>query len=66
MTAHQALSDELNGAHELSAEQRLHAWQTLATHRQEWQQSVADWQKFLFSQASALEKLAKFVSNTLK
>ncbi|WP_416190631.1 elongation factor P maturation arginine rhamnosyltransferase EarP [Neisseria sp. CCUG12390] len=66
MTAHQALSDELNGAHELSAEQRLNAWQTLAAHRLQWRQSVADWQKFLFSQTSAMEKLAKFVSNTLK
>ena len=66
MAAHQALSDELNGAHELSAEQRLFAWQTLTAHREQWQQSVADWQKFLFSQPTALEKLAKFVSNTLK
>ncbi|PSJ81449.1 elongation factor P maturation arginine rhamnosyltransferase EarP [Neisseria iguanae] len=66
MVAHQSLSDELNGAHELSAEQRLNAWQTLMEHRQQWQQSVADWQDFLFSQSSAIEKLAKFVSNTLK
>lgn len=66
MAAHQALSDELNGRHELAARQRLRAWQTLAAHRNRWRQSVADWQKFLFSQQSALEKLAKFVADTLK
>lgn len=65
-TAHQSLSDELNNAHELSDPSRLQAWQTLMTHQDTWQQSVAKWQKFLFSQTTATEKLAKFMANTLE
>ncbi len=59
-TAHQTLSNELNGAAALTAAQRLTAWQTLQSHGTNWQKSVADWQKHLFSQPSAIEKLAKF------
>lgn len=58
--SHRTLSDELNGAATLTAAQRLSAWQTLQNHPASWRQSVADWQKHLFSQQSALEKLAKF------
>lgn len=64
--AHQQLSDELNGAHQLNSRCRLKAWQTLAENLPAWRQSAADWQKFLFSQESALEKLAKFASDKLK
>lgn len=64
--AHQQLSDELNGAAYLSDEARLNAWRILAEYRAEWQQSTQNWRNFLFGQHSAFEKLAKFVSNTLK
>ncbi|WP_373795540.1 elongation factor P maturation arginine rhamnosyltransferase EarP [Neisseria dentiae] len=58
--AHRALSNELNGAAALTSAQRLAAWQTLQSHGTNWQKSVSDWQKHLFSQPSAIEKLAKF------
>ncbi|UOO75964.1 elongation factor P maturation arginine rhamnosyltransferase EarP [Neisseria sp. Dent CA1/247] len=62
-TAHQALSDELNGARSLTPAQRLEAWQTLQRHADEWRQSVADWKNTLFKQPSAIEKLAKFIEH---
>ncbi|MFC3874839.1 elongation factor P maturation arginine rhamnosyltransferase EarP [Neisseria musculi] len=58
--AHRILSDELNGATVLTAAQRLAAWQTLQSRHANWRKSVSDWQKHLFSQPSAIEKLAKF------
>lgn len=62
-TAHQTLSDELNGARSLTPAQRLEAWQTLQRHADEWRQSVADWKNTLFEQPSAIEKLAKFIEH---
>ncbi|MCP1659543.1 elongation factor P maturation arginine rhamnosyltransferase EarP [Neisseria perflava] len=64
--AHQALSDDLNGGRLLSDKERLQAWTALMNQHAEWRQSVAEWQKFLFAQPSALEKLANFVEDTLK
>ena len=64
--AHRLLSDELNGAITLSDENRLQAWQILREQSFRWQQAAKGWRNFLFNQPSALEKLAKFVSNTLK
>ena len=64
--AHRLLSDELNGAMTLSDKNRLQAWQILREQSFRWQQAAKGWQNFLFNQPSALEKLAKFVSNTLK
>lgn len=64
--AHRMLSEELNDGYALDANQRLAAWQTLQRHLPEWQKSVADWQKSLCSQASAIEKLAKFTQDKLK
>lgn len=64
--AHRLLSDELNGAITLSDKNRLQAWQILREQSFRWQQAAKGWQNFLFNQPSALEKLAKFVSNTLK
>lgn len=61
--AHQSLSDELNGATALTAEQRLAAWQTLQQFAHLWQQSAADWKNRLFRQPSAIEKLAKFIEH---
>lgn len=65
-TAHRLLSDELNGAAALSDHERLQAWQTLREQSFGWRQAVEGWRDFLFKQPSALEKLAKFVSDTLK
>lgn len=62
-TAHQALSDELNGATELTAGQRLAAWQTLQQAAAPWQQACTDWKNGLFRQPSAVEKLAKFTEH---
>ena len=62
-TAHQALSDELNGATELTAGQRLAAWQTLQQAAAPWRQACADWKNSLFRQPSAVEKLAKFIEH---
>ncbi|MCS4533772.1 elongation factor P maturation arginine rhamnosyltransferase EarP [Neisseria montereyensis] len=61
--AHQSLSDELNGALTLTPQQRLSAWQTLMQHRESWQQSTKKWQQYLFTQPSAVEKLAKFIES---
>lgn len=66
LAAHQSLSDELNGGSSLSCEGRLKAWRLLDENQAQWSAAVAEWQKFLFDQPSALEKLAKFISNTLK
>lgn len=66
LAAHQLLSDELNGGAALSASGRLNAWRQLWQQRDIWQKSCADWQQSLFSQPSALEKLAKFTEDTLK
>lgn len=65
-SAHQALSDELNQAVELTEQQRLSAWQTLWRQMHQWQQGAASWQNFLFNQASATEKLAKFIEDNIK
>ncbi|MCF7528745.1 elongation factor P maturation arginine rhamnosyltransferase EarP [Neisseria lisongii] len=64
--AHQALSDELNGGITLTAQERLHAWKLLDSRFDVWRRSTETWRDFLFAQPSALEKLAKFISNTLK
>ena len=61
--AHQTLSDELNGAHTLHTAQRLQAWYTLQQHFSTWQHSSQTWQQHLFQQASAMEKLAKFIEH---
>ena len=66
LAEHQLLSDELNGGAALSASGRLNAWRQLWQQRDIWQKSCADWQQSLFSQPSALEKLAKFTEDTLK
>ena len=62
-SAHQTLSDELNGAHTLNTAQRLQAWHTLQQHFSTWQHSSQTWQQHLFHQASAMEKLAKFIEH---
>lgn len=64
--AHQALSEELNGGRTLTPAARLQTWQTLMQHHSNWANGVADWQKFIAAQPSALEKLANFMANTLK
>ncbi|MDO5058807.1 MAG: elongation factor P maturation arginine rhamnosyltransferase EarP [Neisseria sp.] len=64
--AHQALSAELNGGATLSAAERLAAWQTLQNRFSAWQNAAQTWQKQLFAQASAVEKLAKFADGLLK
>lgn len=65
-TAHQALSQELNGGTKLHQTQRLDAWQTLQQHFAAWQQAAETWRALLFNQASATEKLAKFMQDKLK
>ena len=59
--AHRLLSDDLNGRRATAAA-RLAAWQTLEAGAALWQGAVQNWQRFLFSQPSAAEKLAAFVS----
>ncbi|UOO80873.1 elongation factor P maturation arginine rhamnosyltransferase EarP [Uruburuella testudinis] len=65
-SAHQALSDELNGGPALTAAARLAAWKVLQTHWHAWQKSSTDWQQNLFAQTSATEKLAKFIQGKLE
>ena len=65
-TAHCLLSDELNNGKALSDNQRLQAWQTLTAHQNEWRQSAAKWRDGLFTQKSAIEKLAAFISKHKK
>lgn len=64
--AHQALSWELNGGVPLSEQARQSHWQTLLEGLPEWQKSLQEWQKYLFSQPSACEKLAYFWQKRLK
>ncbi|MDO4998506.1 MAG: elongation factor P maturation arginine rhamnosyltransferase EarP [Neisseria sp.] len=64
--AHQRLSGELNGEYELSMNERLNAWQILQQNREKWREASEKWQKYLFSQQSATEKLAKFMADLLK
>ncbi|MCP2041967.1 putative repeat protein (TIGR03837 family) [Neisseria sp. HSC-16F19] len=64
--AHQALSQELNGGHTLSAAQRLAAWQTLQGHFAAWQAHSEAWSQYLHGQSDAVERLALFMQNQLK
>lgn len=64
--AHELLSQELNNGRTLTHTERLNAWQTLSTHHQAWQSAATMWRNTLFSQESALEKLAKFTQGKLK
>lgn len=56
--AHQALSDELNGATRLSEDERLGYWQILWKHCLDWQQGALNWQKYLLEQSDAVSRLA--------
>ncbi|MFV2029719.1 elongation factor P maturation arginine rhamnosyltransferase EarP [Neisseria sp. S1] len=64
--AHNALSDELNGARQLNNTQRLAAWQELIGQMPRWHVATSAWQQTLFKQPSAFEKLAKFAEDKLK
>ena len=64
--AHQALSQELNGGHTLTAARRLAAWQTLQHHFNAWQAHSRSWSHHLHSQSDAVERLALFMENQLK
>lgn len=55
--AHQALSDELNGAICLTDEVRQNHWHTLWTQYPAWHQAHLNWRKKLFELPSAVEKL---------
>lgn len=61
--AHRILSDDLNGVAPATPAQRLAAWQTLQKLRTGWQAGAAAWQKHLFAQPGAVEKLAKFAAH---
>ncbi|ASK26391.1 hypothetical protein BG910_00290 [Neisseria chenwenguii] len=65
-TAHQALSGELNGANTLTDAERLKSWQLLESRLKTWRQSAENWREYLFSQPTALEKLAKFTALKLE
>lgn len=56
-TPHQQLSDELNGIHGLSEEQRIAAWSALLNRLPEWRQGTAAWQQHLLAQADAVSRL---------
>ncbi len=56
-TAHQALSQELNGAATLDSAQRLQHWQTLLAQLPQWQQAAQNWQAKLFAQSDAVSRL---------
>ncbi|MDO4640890.1 MAG: elongation factor P maturation arginine rhamnosyltransferase EarP [Neisseria sp.] len=58
--AHQLLSDELNGALDLSAAERLSAWQSLMQQQALWCKHAELWRASLFAQNSATEKLVAF------
>lgn len=60
-TAHRALSDELNGAHVLSAAARKQHWQDLLTNRHAWEAALQRWRDNLSAQPSAIEKLASLI-----
>ena len=65
-SAHQTLSDDLNGVLELSESERLAAWQSLARHSSAWQNAAQAWRNYLFSQSNATERLANFIEDKLK
>ena len=65
-SAHRRLSDDLNGGEALSATQRLECWQILQQHQNDWRRSAEEWSRYLFSQPSAPEKLAAFISKHKK
>lgn len=64
--AHQALSLELNSGVFLSEQDCQASWKILLERLPEWQKSMRQWQKYLFSQPSACEKLAYFWQKRLK
>ena len=55
--AHQALSNELNGAADLTHPQRRQHWHTLLDHLADWQHSARAWQQYLLSQSDAVSRL---------
>lgn len=61
-SAHQALSDDLNGHITLSPGTRLRHWQTLSRAESSWQKQAAVWRDFLFAQKSATDRLADFIA----
>ncbi|MBK0396832.1 elongation factor P maturation arginine rhamnosyltransferase EarP [Kingella bonacorsii] len=55
--AHQALSNDLNGAADLTSAQRRQHWRTLLAHLADWQRSARAWQQYLLSQNDAVSRL---------
>ena len=55
--AHQALSNELNGAHALSPAQRQQHWHTLLNNLADWQCGARAWQQYLFAQSDTVSRL---------
>ena len=55
--AHQALSNELNGAADLTHPQRRQHWHTLLDHLADWQRSARAWQQYLLNQSDAVSRL---------
>lgn len=55
--AHQALSNELNGAADLTHPQRRQHWHTLLAHFADWQRSAHAWQQYLLTQSDAVSRL---------
>lgn len=55
--AHQALSNDLNGAADLTHPQRRQHWHTLLDHLADWQHSARAWQQYLLSQSDAVSRL---------
>ena len=55
--AHQALSNDLNGAADLTSAQRRQHWRTLLAHLADWQHSARAWQQYLLTQSDAVSRL---------
>ena len=65
-TAHQALSDELNGVRVLHESERAQAWEEVMQHQAELMTVLQAWREQLWQQQSLATQLANFIRLQLK
>ena len=65
-TAHQALSDELNGVRVLHESERAQAWEVVMQHQAELMAVLQAWREQLWQQQSLATQLANFIRLQLK